>query len=434
MMDDPHCGAEENTMEQDEQKNREEPAKRLKSLVAGRILSLVPFASTALLFVTAELSNSIVSDGSRLRQLWNTFIKAAVLFLLNLCTVPSFVCCTAGLGLLLYARKKGGRKTLPFIVLCAVGMVFSALFTALLLFMNDAFESTAGQLDKLSKIQEIEEFVLTDDSEMGGFHDGIMYNDLDLYLSGGRFLQVSDMSEDMYSFNLNAAGDWNLFVVYENEDNELIERSWLKQEELSELCGTNIKKLVDLISQYDTFIEKIETMPLLEEKSTRTGFFKSELQRQKLALREESVYEDILLQEGVVSVKKIEGRYGYLENYWYEITMSDGHRFLMTTSAVFPQEDGSVQSYFCIREFDGEPISLLSMRNTTYGINYYSPFSETAFAKRIGVEMQSYRDFFPHYKEFLDLKDELLEEGRNAKNDKHRNSVGGMMSGVYKMQ
>ena len=112
----------------------------------------------------------------------------------------------------------------------------------------------------------------------------------------------------MYSFNLNAAGDWNLFVVYENEDNELTERSWLKQEELSELCGSNIKKLVDLISLYDTFMEKVETMPLLDENPTETGFFKSGLQQQKLALREEAIYEDLLQQEGVISVEKVKGR------------------------------------------------------------------------------------------------------------------------------
>lgn len=421
-------------MKQDEQTDIEKSTKKLKSLVVGRIFSLVPLASTALLFITSALADPIISDGSKLRQIWNTFIETAVLFFMNLCTIPSFVCCAVGIGILLFARKKGGKKTIPFIFLCIIGMIFSVLFTLFFLLYMNLFESTKGQIKELSKISEIEEFVLTDDSEAGGFHDGIMYNDLDLYLSGGRFLQVSNMSEDMYSFNLNAAGDWNLFVVYENEDNELTERSWLKQEELSELCGSNIKKLVDLISLYDTFMEKVETMPLLDENPTETGFFKSGLQQQKLALREEAIYEDLLQQEGVISVEKVKGRYEYLENYWYKITMDDGHSFLMTTSAVFPKEDGSMQSYFCIRDFDGEPISLLSMRNTTYGINYYSSFSGTAFEKRIGAEMQSYRDFFPHYKEFLDLKDELLEESRNAKNDKHRNSGGGMQSGVYRLQ
>ena len=139
-------------------------------------------------------------------------------------------------------------------------------------------------------------------------------------------------------------------------------------------------------------------------------------------------------QEGVVSVKKIKGHYDYLENYWYEITMNDGHTLLMTVSAVFPKDDGSIKSDYCIRMFDGEPISLLSMTNTTYGINYYSPYPARAFAKKIGAEMNSYRDFFPHYKEFLGLTDELLEESKKAKDDKNKHDGGGMISGMYSPQ
>ena len=49
-------------------------------------------------------------------------------------------------------------------------------------------------------------------------------------------------------------------------------------------------------------------MPLLDENPTETGFFKSGLQQQKLALREEAIYEDLLQQEGVISVEKVKGR------------------------------------------------------------------------------------------------------------------------------
>ncbi len=417
-------------MEQNEQ-STESKSVKLKSLVAGRILVLVPFASIALFFITAIPSYVFCSSTSRFAQIWNSvWLKIGGTFM-TLSTIPSFLCCVVGLILLICARKKGGRKTLPFIIISIVGMILSVLLSLLFYVLMRGFESTVGQLNKLSKISAIEEFVLTYDSEEGGFHDGTMYNDLDLYLTDGGFLQVEHMSEYLTSFRLKSVGNWNFIYVYENSDKELIKKTCLEQEQLSELCGTKIKKLNDLISNYDSFIQKAEGLPLAEEKPTKTGFFKSPLKKEKLALRENVIYEDLLRQEGVVSVKKIKGHYEYLENYWYEITMNDGHTLVMTVSAVVPQDDGSLESDYCIRMFDGEPISLLSMTNTTYGINYYSPYSGRAFAKKIGVEMNSYRVFFPYYKEFVDLSDELLEESKKMKNDKNKSSGGGMISGMY---
>ena len=411
-------------------------SEKLKSLIAGRILSCAPLAIILILILISTLSSVSFNfnAASRFSQIMNYTMMHVMGTLVFLLTIPSFICLVIALVFLICARKKVGKKTLPFIVFCVIGMAFSALFSVLLFYFMRGFESTTGQLEKLSKISEIEEFVLTDDSEEGGFHDGIMYNDLDLYLTRDRFLQVSHMSEYMTSFYLNAAGDWNLFFVYEDSDKELIKQPWLKQKKLSELCGKKIKKLTDLISCYDTLMQKIEAMPILEENPTRTGFFKKPLQKEKFALREDDIYKDLLNQSGVVSVKKIRGYYEYLENYWYEIKMDDGHALLMTVSAVFPQDDGSIECYFSIRNFDSESISLLSMTNTTYGINYYSPYSSGAFAKKVGVKMNSYRDFFPHYKEFLELTDELLEESKKAKNDKNRNKSSGMISGTYSPQ
>lgn len=409
--------------------------KKLKSLVAGRILSLVPFVCLALLFLISEISFlNQFAENSQSSQMWRRIMLDVDGFFMIMLTIPSFVCVTVGLILLLHARKKGGKKTLPFIVLCIVGMVLSVLISLFLFSMARGFESTVGQLDKLSKISEIEEFVLTDDSEEGGFHDGTMYNDLDLYLAGGGFLQVSHMSEYLTSFHLDSAGDWQLVSVTTYHDRELATQRWLEQDELSKLCGKKIKKLTDLISCYDSFMQKVEALPLFEEDAPlQKGIFKIPLQREKLALREQVIYDDLLNQPGVSSVKKIKGHYDYLENYWYEISMDDGHSFLMTVSAVFPHDDGSLKSDFCIRAFDGEPISLLSMTNETYGIDYYSPYSDRAFAKKIGEEMRSYRDFFPHYKEFLNLTGELLEESKKAESNprRNKNSGGGMISGTY---
>ena len=426
----PALGRRKRKMEQNE-RSMEKSVKKLKSLVAGRILVCVPFASIALLFATAELGSIFFNSTSSFAQVMNNVMLKVYGFLMTLSTVPSFICCVVGLILLICAKKKGGRKTLPFIVFSIVGMLLSVLLSLLSFFLMRGFESTVGQLNKLSKISAIEEFVLTDDSEEGGFHDGTMYNDLDLYLKDGGFLQVEDMSEYLTKFDVKSAGDWNLIYVYENSDKELIKQPCLEQEELSEFYGTKFKKLNELISNYDTFIQKIEELPLAEEKPTKTGFFKSPLKKEKLYLRENVIYEDLLHQDGVVSVRKLSGHYEYLENYWYEITMNDGHTLVMTVSAVRPLEDGNLKSYYHIRMFDNEPISLHSMTNTTYGINYYSPYSGRAFAKKIGVEMNSYRDFFPHYKEFVELSGELLEESKKMKEDKNKSAGGGMISGMY---
>lgn len=101
---------------------------------------------------------------------------------------------------------------------------------------------------------------------------------------------------------------------------------------------------IDYLSKFEehlTLMKKIDEMPILEEHPTRPGFFKTPLQKEKLAIRENAIF-----------VKKISGRYDYLENYWYEITMDDGHTLLMTISAVSPQDDGSIECYFFIRSFD----------------------------------------------------------------------------------
>lgn len=409
--------------------------KKLKSLVAGRILSLVPYASIALELLVTEFSYLNQSpENSQFIQAWNRISLGVMGFFATMLTIPSFVCEVVGVILLLHARKKGGKRTLPFIVLCIVGMVLSVLISLFLFSMARGFESTVGQLDKLSKISEIEEFVLTDDSEDGGFHDGTMYNDLDLYLAGGGFLQVSHMSEYLTSFHLDSAGDWQLVSVTTYHDGELATQRCLEQDELSKLCGKKIKKLTDLISCYDSFMQKVEALPLFEEDAPlQKGIFKIPLQREKLALREQAIYDDLLNQPGVSSVKRITGHYDYLENYWYELSMDDGHSFLMTVSAVFPQDEGSLKSDFCIRAFDGEPISLLSMTNETYGIDYYSPYCDRDFAEKIGEEMRSYRDFFPHYKEFLNLTGELLEESKKKESNPRRNKShgGGMLSGTY---
>ena len=223
-------------------------------------------------------------------------------------------------------------------------------------------------------------------------------------------------SKEYLDYVLDSAGDWQLVSVTTYHDGELATQRWLEQDELSKLCGKKIKKLTDLISCYDSFIKTVESLPILEEDAPRRiGIFKIPLQKEKLALREQVIYDDLLNQPGVSSVKRITGHYDYLENYWYEISMDDGHSFLMTVSAVFPHDDGSLKSDFCIRAFDGEPISLLSMTNETYGIDYYSPYSDRAFTKKIGEEMRSYRDFFPHYKEFLNLTGELLEKAKKQK-------------------
>ena len=189
-------------------------SEKLKSLIAGRILSCAPLAIILILILISTLSSvsfnfNAASHFSQIMNYTMMHITGTLVFLL---TIPSFICLVIALVFLICARKKGCKKTLPFIVFCVIGMAFSALFSVLLFYFMRGFESTTGQLEKISKISEIEEFVLTDDSEEGGFHDGIMYNDLDLYLTRDRFLQVSHMSEYMTSFYLNAAGDWNLFL------------------------------------------------------------------------------------------------------------------------------------------------------------------------------------------------------------------------------
>lgn len=399
-------------MEQNEHQFLEEVPKKLKSLVAGRILSFVPLASIVLLLISLLLAPRTFSSApSRYEQIRNNVSSAMIGFFMIMSSVPSVVCALIGLFFLLYARKKTSKNTTLFIVFSSIGMFLSVLITISFLLILRGFESTGGQLDKLSKIKTINEVVLTYDT---GFHDGIMYNDLDLYLVDEKFLQVSDMSEYLTSFRLNAIGDWQLFSIHKDNDGNLEKSSYLTQEELSELFGTEIKKLKELIVMYDAFIKKVEELPLIEEEPSRTGFFKEPLQKEKLALREQKIYEDILKQQGVASVKKIEKNYAYLENYWYEVTMNDDHTFLMTVSAVFPQEDGSIKSSFYIRNFDGEPIFIPSGKNVTYGIDCYSPYPSSIFGKEIGTEMQSYREFFQHYEEFLYLTDSLLEQGRKA--------------------
>lgn len=68
---------------------------------------------------------------------------------------------------------------------------------------------------------------------------------------------------------------------------------------------------IDYLSKFEehlTLMKKINEMPILEEHPTRPGFFKTPLQKEKLAIRENAIYEDLLCQAGVAFVKKISGR------------------------------------------------------------------------------------------------------------------------------
>ena len=128
-------------------------SEKLKSLIAGRILSCAPLAIILILILISTLSSVSFNfnAASRFSQIMNYTMMHVTGTLVFLLTIPSFICCTIGLALLIYARKKGGRRTIPFIVLSVAGMVFSALFSVFLFYFARGFESTTGQLEKLSK-------------------------------------------------------------------------------------------------------------------------------------------------------------------------------------------------------------------------------------------------------------------------------------------
>ena len=143
------------------------------------------------------------------------------------------------LGIIKPSKKFGRKFCIPFF---AVNFPIALAAGFFLYQVGKCFESTSAQMAKLRKIPEIEEFVITDDED-DFMHDGIMHNDYEIYLTGGRFVKVEALEESLTGdrFKLNAIGGTEI-------------KGGLSFAELSGITGEKINDLNALISHYDAIL------------------------------------------------------------------------------------------------------------------------------------------------------------------------------------
>ena len=147
------------------------------------------------------------------------------------------------------------------------------LFVLLLFLIGFTFETTSDAYENLSKIHEIEEFVITYDQDDDG--DGAASNDYEIYLTGGRFLIVHKLSPSMHG-DLKALGNHEICIDGNDESEGLL------FSDLGKLCGKKIKKLEDVIENYDLIQDKILSDNHVGGKLSDIDFIVADLDRSKL--------------------------------------------------------------------------------------------------------------------------------------------------------
>ena len=294
-----------------------------------------------------------------------------------------------------------GRKTNQT-KLCTVILVIQTILLSLLvgfvLLVGSGFESTSAQMEKLRKMPEIEEFIITRDRD-DFMHDGLMNNNYELYLTDGRFLKVNNLTESMdyEKFHVEAIGQYSVEVQRDQRNYG----EFLSLSDLSFLAGKKIKKFQDVLDTYSAILAKLEDAPFVEENGERLKITLLPVDKSTLAVRENEFFADLQTMPHIVSVQKMDFVTSYLQYYKYAVKMDDGVQFDMTLSTVL--RDGDSGGYSCdffITSYNGTEVKHVYLTEVTRGTKYYKPYECWRFANDTGLEVKSYRGLFNNYEAF----------------------------------
>lgn len=262
-------------------------------------------------------------------------------------------------------------------------------------------EDTEHQLKKIAKISEIEDYVLHD--YYGGIADldETYYSHYEFFLKNGGFIQVNHLTFDFFDEE-DVKVKYTAFGDYEFPDG-------LTYDDLSALTGEKINYLNTVVFYYDLIIAKIQELDNLKlfDKST-------------LPLRKDEILEDLQKMPHVKNVRSAKFKnYYYPENYYFYLSMDDGHEILMSISDVNRKED-TIKSRFNIIKFD-DKYAEYSNKESSIGktpIDYFDSMKGSFCLEKY----DSYRDFFENYEKMPDTiadfisRQELRKQKRYEKN------------------
>lgn len=292
-----------------------------------------------------------------------------------------------------------GRKTNQT-KLCTVILIIQTILLSLLvglvLLVGSGFESTSAQMEKLRKMPEIEEFIITRDRD-DFMHDGLMNNNYELYLTDGRFLKVNNLTESMdyEKFHVEAIGQYSVEVQRDQRNYG----EFLSLSDLSFLAGKKIKKFQDVLDNYSAILTRLEDAPFVDEDGEQLEIKLAPVDKSALAVRESEFFADLQTMPHIVSVQKMDFVTSYLQYYKYAVKMDDGVQFDMTLSTVL-RDGGGYSCNFFITSYNGKEVKHVYLTEATRGTKYYKPYECWRFAHDTGLEVKSYRDLFNNYEAF----------------------------------
>lgn len=261
-------------------------------------------------------------------------------------------------------------------------------------------EDTEHQLKKIAKISEIEEYVLHD--YYGGsadlFEDKTYFSNYEFFLKGGGFIQVNHLTFDFIDIN-DVKVQYTAFGDYEFPDG-------LTYDDLSALVDKQLIDLNDVIKNYDLILSKIKELDNLKL-----------LDKSMLPLRKHEILEDLQKMPHVKTVRSAKFKnYYYPENYYFYLSMDDGHEILMAISDV-NRIEGSIESGFYIIKFDNTYVedSIVSVTDFKNPTDYFYPMTCSNCLK----EYNSYRDFFENYEKMPDIIADFISNSEFCKQKRY---------------
>ena len=367
----------------------EELVEKKKSSKFGKA-SLLLFIASIIIFIIAMKCDSWDWSNRRLNEFlrWISFYIYGISFLCALAIFPVSI-----IGIV--KDRRVGTKNILCTFLLVVEIVSFLFLIACFLSIDAYDESTSDQMKKLRKMPEIEEFVITYDNGMPA-HDGVIYNDYELYLTDNRFLKVDNLSEKMNSedFQVEAIGQFSVCVQRK-------ETKKLTLSDLSFLAGKEITNFQDVLDNYSIILSRLEKKPWIFDVGEPIEIKLSPIDKSKLAARENEFLADLQSMPHVVSVQKIDFYIEYETYYGYLIKIDDDTQFSLLLSTV--KRDGDDYSCsFTVPLYNGKNTNkILSVcKNTVDGTRYYYTYSSDYFAHDTGLEVKSYRDLFNNYEAF----------------------------------
>ncbi len=288
-------------------------------------------------------------------------------------------------------------------VILVIQTILLSLLVGLVLLVGSGFESTSAQMEKLRKMPEIEEFIITHDRD-DFMHDGLMNNNYELYLTDGRFLKVNNLSESMdyKEFQVEAIGQYAVEVQRQYV-------KYLSLSDLSFLAGKKIKKFQDVLDNYSAILTRLEDAPFVDEDGEQLEIKLAPVDKSALAVRESEFFADLQTMPHIVSVQKMDFVTSYLQYYKYAVKMDDGVQFDMTLSTVL-RDGGGYSCNFFITSYNGKEVKHVYLTEATRGTKYYKPYECWRFAHDTGLEVKSYRDLFNNYEAFKKAIEAFIAE------------------------